>query len=101
MLDWVSKNVVYRNQNKAGTASLIRNHIIEVSESGLVSLMGGKLTSYRKMGEETVDKILRNPKLRLETKYELSQTQKFKLIGSYSKAEIEHGLKQSNADLFS
>ncbi len=102
MLDWVSKNIVYRNTNKAGTASssLIRNHIIEVSDSGLVSLMGGKLTSYRKMGEETVDKILRNPKLRFDTKYESSQTQTFKLIGSYSKAEIEHGLKQSNTDLF-
>lgn len=41
-----------------GSASLIRNHVIEISESGLVSLMGGKLTSYRQMGEETVDKIL-------------------------------------------
>jgi glycerol-3-phosphate dehydrogenase len=31
---------------------LTRSHIIEVSDSGLVSLLGGKWTSYRIMGEE-------------------------------------------------
>jgi glycerol-3-phosphate dehydrogenase len=29
------------------TASISRNHAIEVSENGLVSLMGGKWTSFR------------------------------------------------------
>jgi glycerol-3-phosphate dehydrogenase len=43
---------------KGSTANLSRNHVIEISNSGLVSLMGGKWTSFRKMGEETVDKIL-------------------------------------------
>ena len=40
------------------TASLSRNHVIEVSNSNLVSLMGGKWTSFRKMGEETIDRIV-------------------------------------------
>jgi len=31
---------------------LCRSHIVEVAKSGLVSLMGGKWTSYRIMGEE-------------------------------------------------
>ena len=44
--------------------------MIEVSDSGLVSLMGGKWTSFRKMGEETVDKILNENKL--EAKYQES-----------------------------
>ena len=60
-LDWLSKNVVYRNSQKKGTAGLVRNHVIEVSDSGLVSLMGGKWTSFRRMGEETVEKILSEP----------------------------------------
>ena len=49
-----------KNRNKKGsTAQLARNHVIETCpDSGLVSLMGGKWTSYRAMGEETVDHIL-------------------------------------------
>ncbi|MCH9608518.1 MAG: Aerobic glycerol-3-phosphate dehydrogenase [Chlamydiales bacterium] len=37
------------------TEKLCRDHIIRVSSSGLVSIMGGKWTTYRKMAEETVD----------------------------------------------
>ena len=54
--------------------------------------MGGKWTSYRKMGEETVDRIIKeNPGFNL--KYKNSQTLNFKLIGSYTKTDVEHGLK--------
>ena len=51
--------------------------MIEVSHSGLVSVMGGKWTAFRKMGEETVDKIIEKNKGALEPKYEQSQTLKF------------------------
>jgi len=44
----------------SATAKLSRTHEIEVSKSGLVSLMGGKWTSFRIMGEHTVDEILKN-----------------------------------------
>ena len=43
---------------EGSTASISRNHVIEKTDSGLISLMGGKWTSFRKMGEETVNKIL-------------------------------------------
>jgi glycerol-3-phosphate dehydrogenase len=36
------------------TASLSRDHHIEVSEAGLVTITGGKWTTYRKMAEEVV-----------------------------------------------
>lgn len=64
-------------QSNDQTASLARNHVIEESESGLISLMGGKWTSFRKMGEETVDKIIERNKKQFEPKYEESQTLKF------------------------
>lgn len=32
---------------KSSSASISRNHVIEVSDSGLVSLMGGKWTAFR------------------------------------------------------
>ncbi len=37
------------------TASLSRDHILLISDSGLVTITGGKWTTYRKMAEDTVD----------------------------------------------
>ncbi len=42
--------------NEKNTAQISRSHTILVSLSGLVTVTGGKWTTYRKMGEETVDK---------------------------------------------
>ncbi|MGB3778402.1 MAG: glycerol-3-phosphate dehydrogenase/oxidase [Tunicatimonas sp.] len=38
------------------TAQISRSHAILVSVSGLVTITGGKWTTYRKMGEDTIDK---------------------------------------------
>lgn len=40
---------------KPNTESIARNHIIDESESGLITIAGGKWTTYRSMAEETVD----------------------------------------------
>ena len=40
------------------TASIAREHFLVVSRSGLVTITGGKWTTYRKMGEEAVDHAL-------------------------------------------
>ncbi len=37
------------------TAKLSREHFIEVAKSGVVTVTGGKWTTYRKMAEDTVD----------------------------------------------
>lgn len=39
-----------------GTASLSRDHQVKIDDSGLVSVLGGKWTSYRKMAEDAVNK---------------------------------------------
>ena len=41
------------------TSSLSREHAVVVDASGLVSLIGGKWTTFRLMGEDTVDKAAR------------------------------------------
>jgi glycerol-3-phosphate dehydrogenase len=43
---------------RQSTASLARDHLIVVSRSGLVTVTGGKWTTYRKMAEEAVDQAL-------------------------------------------
>lgn len=40
------------------TSSISRDHFIDVSESGLVTVAGGKWTTFRKMGEDAVDKAI-------------------------------------------
>jgi glycerol-3-phosphate dehydrogenase len=40
---------------EGSTASLSRDHTLLISDSGLVTLTGGKWTTYRKMAEDTVD----------------------------------------------
>lgn len=46
--------LVKTGQGRA-TAALGRDHTILVSDSGLVSVLGGKWTTYRKMAEDAVD----------------------------------------------
>lgn len=42
-----SAYMVHGRKAKKSSKSIARNHVIEVAPSGLVSLMGGKWTSYR------------------------------------------------------
>jgi len=41
------------------TADLSRRHTVHTSAHGLVTVTGGKLTTYRKMAEDTVDVVVR------------------------------------------
>jgi len=41
--------------NSKNTATLSRDHHLNVSPSGLITIAGGKWTTYRKMGEDTID----------------------------------------------
>ncbi len=38
------------------TATLSRDHVIRISAAGLLTITGGKWTTYRKMGEDAVDR---------------------------------------------
>jgi glycerol-3-phosphate dehydrogenase len=44
--------------NPASTKEVSRRHKITVSQSGLISVIGGKWTTYRRMAEETIDKAI-------------------------------------------
>jgi glycerol-3-phosphate dehydrogenase len=43
------------NRKATTTAKLSREHVIDVSASGVVSITGGKWTTYRKMAEDVID----------------------------------------------
>jgi glycerol-3-phosphate dehydrogenase len=48
----------HRRPPSARTADLSRRHRVVTSPSGLVSITGGKLTTYRRMAEDTVDEVV-------------------------------------------
>ena len=43
------------------TADLSRNHVVHRSGDGVVSVYGGKLTTYRQMAQDAVDALVRGP----------------------------------------
>jgi glycerol-3-phosphate dehydrogenase len=52
---WSGLRPLVSNPGKADTAKLSRDHVIEESQSGLLTITGGKWTTYRKMASDTVD----------------------------------------------
>lgn len=52
---WSGQRPLVRKQGTSTTAKLSREHTVLVSPSKLVSVTGGKWTTYRRMGEDTID----------------------------------------------
>eukprot|EP00052_Salpingoeca_macrocollata_P006403 m.53486 g.53486 ORF g.53486 m.53486 type:complete len:585 (-) comp15422_c0_seq1:23-1777(-) len=55
---WSGLRPLIKDPNAKDTASLVRNHIILKSETGLITIAGGKWTTYRQMAQETVDAVV-------------------------------------------
>lgn len=60
-----------------------RTHLILESASGLISVMGGKWTIYRRMGEETLLRILQRSDPTLKEVPADKSTRNMRLIGDY------------------
>ncbi|KAG9511170.1 Glycerol-3-phosphate dehydrogenase, mitochondrial, partial [Fragariocoptes setiger] len=63
---WSGIRPLVLDPSKPNTESLSRNHIIHTSDSGLITIAGGKWTTYRQMAEDTVDTIVANHKFNTE-----------------------------------
>ncbi|MFV3126549.1 glycerol-3-phosphate dehydrogenase/oxidase [Niveispirillum sp. KHB5.9] len=48
-----------RVKGASGTSAVPRDHVLMVADSGLVTITGGKWTTYREMAEQTVDAAAR------------------------------------------
>lgn len=78
---WSGLRPLVRNPNASNTEGLVRNHIVHVGESGMVTIAGGKWTTYRAMAEETVDVAVKT--FGLEEKVRSgSITETLRLVGS-------------------
>ncbi|XP_044598038.1 glycerol-3-phosphate dehydrogenase, mitochondrial-like isoform X3 [Cotesia glomerata] len=52
---WSGIRPLVSDPNKPNTQSLARNHIVHVSPTNLITIAGGKWTTYRAMAQEAVD----------------------------------------------
>lgn len=55
---WSGIRPLVTDPKSANTQSISRNHVVEVSDSGLITIAGGKWTTYRSMAEDTVNKAV-------------------------------------------
>ena len=60
---WAGLRPLVQDPSAADTARLARDHVISRSPSGLITITGGKWTTYRKMALDTVDYAVRVARL--------------------------------------
>ncbi|XP_019875075.2 glycerol-3-phosphate dehydrogenase, mitochondrial isoform X1 [Aethina tumida] len=78
---WSGIRPLVSDPNKPDTQSLARNHIVHISDSNLVTIAGGKWTTYRSMAEETIDAAIKG--CNLKPVHEKSQTDGLLLEGAH------------------
>ena len=76
---WSGLRPLVVNNNVKNTKELVREHVIIESQSGLISVVGGKWTTYRKMAEETLDFVL---KMKKKNNLHSCKTKEYRLVGS-------------------
>ncbi|KAJ5772814.1 hypothetical protein N7457_007710 [Penicillium paradoxum] len=55
---WSGIRPLVRDPKVKNSEALVRNHLVTVSQSGLLTCAGGKWTTYRQMAEEAVDEAI-------------------------------------------
>ena len=55
---WAGLRPLVKAATSGRTADLSRRHKVSRSESGVITVTGGKLTTYREMAEDTVDEVV-------------------------------------------
>lgn len=77
-----------------GTKEISRDHKLLIDESNLITITGGKWTTYRKMAEDTVDEAIKLANL----DYIPCKTENFKIHGYSSKKELGDHLEIYGSD---
>lgn len=84
---WAGLRPLVSDAHSTRTADLSRRHRVTVSGEGLVTVTGGKLTTYREMAADTVDAVLGAPprtglgRLRRRKDLPRSRTSRLTLVG--------------------
>lgn len=75
---WCGLRPLVAPDEDADTSNIVREHEIRENDSGLIAIIGGKWTTYRKMGQQVVDYVYTSQ----NKEKAKCKTKKMKLIGS-------------------
>ncbi|MBK6890069.1 MAG: glycerol-3-phosphate dehydrogenase/oxidase [Sphingobacteriales bacterium] len=81
---WAGLRPLIYEQGKS-PSELSRKDEIFISQNGLITIAGGKLTGYRKMAERVVDKVMIRLHRQHQCAIRLSGTKTLRLSGSFSR----------------
>ncbi len=59
---WAGVRPLVSEENAGDESSVSREHLIAIEPDGMVTIAGGKLTTYRRMGAEVVDTVIESMK---------------------------------------
>ncbi|MCB0958427.1 MAG: glycerol-3-phosphate dehydrogenase/oxidase [Acidimicrobiales bacterium] len=79
---WAGLRPLVKSASSGRTADLSRRHAVVASPSGVVSVTGGKLTTYREMAADTVDEVVDQLGSRVSGIARRSRTKKLRLRGA-------------------
>ena len=77
---WAGLRPLVKADPTGRTADLSRNHAVNASQSGMITVTGGKLTTYREMAEDTLDAVA--DQLDLPRARRRSRTARLRLLGA-------------------
>ncbi|NXP61178.1 GPDM protein, partial [Chloropsis cyanopogon] len=106
---WSGIRPLVTNPDSKDTQSLSRNHVVTISDSGLVTIAGGKWTTYRAMARDTIDAAVREHSLpagscqtmglQLEGALDWSPTLYIRLVQDYGlESEVAQHLASTYGD---
>ncbi|WP_339625697.1 glycerol-3-phosphate dehydrogenase/oxidase [uncultured Maribacter sp.] len=95
---WAGLRPLIHEEGKSAS-ELSRKDEIFVSETGLISIAGGKLTGYRKMAERVVDRIVKRMEEEYDTKLKECYTEKIFLCGNDDFKKFKH-VKKYIAEIY-
>jgi glycerol-3-phosphate dehydrogenase len=88
---WAGLRPLVKSEASARTADLSRRHRVTIGSAGVVTVTGGKLTTYREMAEDTVDVVARRLGSRAR-----SRTRSLRLLGAEGYREAPPGTRAAH-----
>jgi glycerol-3-phosphate dehydrogenase len=93
---WAGLRPLVSGARSARTADLSRRHTVITSPNGLITVTGGKLTTYRRMAADTVDVVANALD---EVRARRSPTRRLRLVGAPVGGEERNGRPGQQTDL--
>ena len=87
-----------KSGQRGATSDLSRRHAVLTSPDGMVTVVGGKLTTYRRMAEDAVDAVLRASGAEARHEFGPCRTRRLPLSGAADRATLAGLVARGEAD---